>query len=73
MDTSEPILGQRFEDALLYAAKLHAKQIRKGVGIPYISHLIGVASIALEHGADEDEAIPQAIVGFWRKGKTWRP
>lgn len=57
MNTTKPILGQRFEDALVYAAKLHAKQIRKGIGIPYISHLMGVASIALEYGADEDEVI----------------
>lgn len=57
MDTDHPILGERFEDALLYAAKLHADQVRKGSGVPYISHLMGVASIALEYGADEDEAI----------------
>lgn len=57
METTKPILGQRFEDALTYAAKLHSRQIRKGSGVPYISHLIGVASTALEYGADEDEAI----------------
>ncbi|MBP1749484.1 MAG: metal dependent phosphohydrolase [Deltaproteobacteria bacterium] len=57
METTNPILGQRFEDALIYAAKLHARQIRKGSEVPYIAHLIGVASIALEYGADEDEAI----------------
>ncbi len=57
METTKPILGQRFEDALTYAAKLHARQIRKGSGVPYIAHLMGVASIALEYGADEDEAI----------------
>lgn len=57
MENKEPILGQRFEDALVYAAKLHARQVRKGSGVPYIAHLIGVASIALEYGADEDEAI----------------
>lgn len=57
METANPILGQRFEDALAYAAKLHSRQIRKGSGVPYISHLMGVASIALEYGADEDEAV----------------
>jgi GTP pyrophosphokinase len=36
---------------------LHTNQTRKGGGIPYISHLLGVASIALEYGANEDEAI----------------
>jgi len=51
------ILSQRFEDALVYAARLHAKQIRKGTTIPYVSHLLSVASIVLEHGGNEVEAI----------------
>ena len=51
------ILSHRFTQALVYATELHADQIRKGSKVPYISHLLGVASIALEYGADEDEAI----------------
>ena len=51
------ILSRRFEDALVYAARLHAKQIRKGTTIPYVSHLLSVASIVLEHGGNEVEAI----------------
>jgi GTP pyrophosphokinase len=51
------ILTERFEEALAFAARLHNAQVRKGTGIPYVSHLLAVASIALEHGADEDEAI----------------
>ena len=51
------MLSDRFTDALTFATQLHAKQTRKGGGIPYIAHLLGVASIALEHGANEDEAI----------------
>lgn len=50
-------LTYRFEEALLYAVQLHALQVRKGSGAPYVAHLLGVASIALEHGADEDTAI----------------
>jgi GTP pyrophosphokinase len=50
-------LSERFTDALVFATELHANQTRKGGGVPYIAHLIGVASIALEHGANEDEAI----------------
>jgi GTP pyrophosphokinase len=50
-------LSRRFQEALTFAAQLHAGQTRKGTGIPYISHLLGVTSIVLEHGADEDEAI----------------
>jgi (p)ppGpp synthase/HD superfamily hydrolase len=47
----------RFREALIYAAQLHAAQPRKGTDIPYVAHLLGVASIAIEYGADEDEAI----------------
>ena len=50
-------LSERFEKALVYAAVVHAGQTRKSTGIPYIGHLLGVTSIALEYGADEDEAI----------------
>jgi GTP pyrophosphokinase len=57
MDTPKPILSQRFEDALIYSAKLHVQQIRKGSMVPYVAHLLGVASIVLEYGGNEDEAI----------------
>jgi (p)ppGpp synthase/HD superfamily hydrolase len=46
-----------FESALKYASRLHAGQTRKGSDAPYISHLLAVAAIALEHGATEKEAI----------------
>ena len=51
------MLSERFTAALTYATQLHASQVRKGSGVPYITHLLGVASIALEYGANEDEAI----------------
>jgi hypothetical protein len=51
------VLSERFEKALNYATVIHAGQFRKATGIPYIGHLLGVASIALEYGADEDTAI----------------
>jgi (p)ppGpp synthase/HD superfamily hydrolase len=46
-----------FHDALAYASALHANQFRKGTTIPYVSHLLAVASIVLEAGGTEDEAI----------------
>lgn len=49
--------SSRFEQALVFAARLHADQVREGTAIPYVAHLLGVASIALEHGATEEEAI----------------
>ncbi len=51
------MLTTRFEDALVYAARLHADQTRKQTHIPYISHLLGVTSLVIEHGGGEDEAI----------------
>ena len=50
-------LGPRFERAFLFAAEKHAGQTRKASTIPYIAHLMGVASLALEYGGDEDIAI----------------
>ena len=50
-------LTERFEQALVYATQLHGKQIRKGSGVPYISHLLSVAALVLEDGGNEDEAI----------------
>jgi (p)ppGpp synthase/HD superfamily hydrolase len=50
-------LSQKFEEALVYASVVHGGQVRKATGIPYIAHLLGVASIAFEYGANEDEAI----------------
>ena len=54
---SSQFLSGRFDKALVYAARLHACQTRKGSGIPYIAHLLGVTAIVLEDGGDEDEAI----------------
>ncbi len=51
------LLGSRFQQALVYAHQLHHTQVRKGTEIPYLSHLLAVAAIALEYGADEEEAI----------------
>ena len=55
--TETPKLTHRFEQALVYANRLHSKQTRKGGNIPYISHLLNVAALVLEDGGDEDEAI----------------
>jgi (p)ppGpp synthase/HD superfamily hydrolase len=51
------VLSARFEEALAFAARLHREQVRKGSGIPYVAHLLATTALALENGADEDEAI----------------
>lgn len=50
-------LGPRFVRAFIFAADKHAGQARKASTIPYIAHLMGVASVVLEFGGDEDLAI----------------
>lgn len=48
---------ERFGDALLYAARLHRDQTRKGTGTPYVNHLLAVAAIVGENGGTEDEVV----------------
>jgi (p)ppGpp synthase/HD superfamily hydrolase len=47
----------RFEEALVYATRLHNGQNRKGTGIPYVAHLLAVTALVIEWGGDEDMAI----------------
>jgi len=55
-----PVLGPRLQRAFRYAAEKHFGQTRKQSAVPYISHLMAVASLVLEAGGDED----MAIAGF---------
>jgi (p)ppGpp synthase/HD superfamily hydrolase len=48
------LLTRHFTDALAYATELHAGQVRKDTSIPYIAHLLGVASLAFKYGLDKD-------------------
>ncbi len=50
-------LGARFNEAFLFAAEKHASQTRKKTDVPYISHLMSVASLVLEAGGGEDEGV----------------
>jgi GTP pyrophosphokinase len=50
-------LTGRFDEAFRYAHEIHATQTRKGSATPYLAHLMGVASIVLDDGGSEDEAI----------------
>lgn len=55
--TTTGLLTPRFEDAFAYANRIHTLQLRKGSGIPYVSHLLSVTALVLEAGGDEDLAI----------------
>ena len=50
-------LTEKFTKAFDYARQLHASDVRKGTEIPYLAHVIAVASIVLENGGTEDQAI----------------
>ncbi len=51
------MLTERLSQALAIAIEAHNGQFRKETTIPYIAHPMAVASIALEYGADEDQAM----------------
>ncbi len=55
--TDTPMLTERFDRALVLASAHHRRQLRKDTSVPYTSHLLAVAGIALELGGDEDAAI----------------
>jgi GTP pyrophosphokinase len=51
------VLGERFDAAVAFAGEAHRHQVRKGTSTPYVSHLLGVASLVLEYGGTEQQAI----------------
>lgn len=55
--TTEPRLTEQFDEALRYATDLHRTQTRKGGDIPYIGHLVSAASLVIQAGGSETQAI----------------
>jgi (p)ppGpp synthase/HD superfamily hydrolase len=51
------MLNSRYDDAFLYAHELHRDQTRKGTSTPYISHLMTVSALVIEHGGNETQAV----------------
>lgn len=51
------LLKRRFKEAFDFAYEKHRKQLRKGSGVPYLTHLMSVSALVMEHGGGEDEAI----------------
>lgn len=56
LNTELPARWTRLADAAALAFRIHAEQLRKGTTTPYVSHLLAVAAIVLEHGGDEEQA-----------------
>ena len=57
MSEEKPKFSDKFDEALVFASNLHRTQKRKETDIPYVSHLLAVAGLVLEHGGTEEEAI----------------
>jgi (p)ppGpp synthase/HD superfamily hydrolase len=55
--TETPKLSGQFSKALVYAELKHHNQVRKGGDIPYIGHLLSVASLVINDGGSETQAI----------------
>lgn len=55
--TQAMLLTERFEAAVAMARTVHAGVPRKGTTIPYLAHVLGVSSLVLDFGGDEDAAI----------------
>ena len=54
-------LGPAFTEALAWAADVHRGQTRRFGPVPYASHLLAVAALVLEDGADEQVAIAALV------------
>lgn len=50
-------LTATFDDALQFAFERHRFHFRKGSRVPYLSHLMSVSALVLEHGGSQDQAI----------------
>jgi (p)ppGpp synthase/HD superfamily hydrolase len=55
--TNKSLLSPKFALALQFANEIHSTQSRKGLGAPYISHLMAVSGLVMEYGGDETQAI----------------
>lgn len=56
-ESERPEFRNALNRAVAFANECHADQLRKQTEIPYVAHLLGVASLVLESGGSSDEAI----------------
>jgi (p)ppGpp synthase/HD superfamily hydrolase len=55
--TTAPRLTDQFAKAMVYAERKHHNQVRKGGDIPYVGHLLSVASLVINDNGSEAQAI----------------
>lgn len=51
------VYSSRVIDAFAFAFDLHKEQVRKGSGVPYVTHLMAVSASVGGHGGSEDQVI----------------
>jgi (p)ppGpp synthase/HD superfamily hydrolase len=51
------MLTEDIDKAFAYARKIHNNQKRNRTTIPYLSHLMSVSALVMEHGGNEEQAI----------------
>jgi (p)ppGpp synthase/HD superfamily hydrolase len=56
-----PLYDARMGDALAFAAERFCRQTRKGSSTPYLSHLLSVSALVMEHGGTTDQAIAAVL------------
>jgi (p)ppGpp synthase/HD superfamily hydrolase len=56
-----PFYGPKVGEALKLAADAFAPRARKGSGVPYLTHLLAVATLVMEHGGDEDQIVAAVL------------
>jgi (p)ppGpp synthase/HD superfamily hydrolase len=66
-------LTEQFHRAVQYANRIHADQTRKGTDVPYMTHLLGVASLVLENGAQSEEEVIGALLHDAAEDQGGRP
>ena len=66
-------LTEHFDRAVQYASRIHANQTRKGTDVPYMTHLLGVASLVLENGAQSEEEVIGSLLHDAAEDQGGRP
>jgi (p)ppGpp synthase/HD superfamily hydrolase len=66
-------LTELFDHAVRYANRIHANQTRKGTDVPFMTHLLGVASLVLENGAESEDEVIGALLHDAAEDQGGRP
>jgi GTP pyrophosphokinase len=72
LDSKPVVLTPTFTRAFAFACAAHAHQQRKGSTVPYAAHLLGVASLVLDGGGNEKEAIAAVLHDTLEDTRTTR-